>query len=202
MVLKRVVAYFIDMILVILVTSLLANISYLNPQAKEYDKVYKEYTEFTKNSLSNIKEEKDEKIIAEYKAKLEDFSYRMDKNNIYGATISILMVLAYFVFFQKYNGGQTLGKKIMKIKIENNLSLFKYFIRSLILYNLLPNIVRVGLISFVSKSTYIALNEACYIFSYVVEIIIIIMVTMRTDNRGLHDLVVGSNVVSSENIIK
>lgn len=202
MVLKRVVAYFIDMILVILVTSLLANISYLNPQAKEYDKVYNEYTEFTKNSLSNIKEEKDEKILAEYKAKIEDFSYRMDKNNIYGATISILMVLAYFVFFQKYNGGQTLGKKIMKIKIENNLSLFKYFIRSLILYNLLPNIVRVGLIYFVSKSTYIVLNEACYIFSYVVEIIIIVMVTMRSDNRGLHDLVVGSNVVSAENIIK
>jgi len=194
MVLKRVVAYFIDVLLVTFAASMLASISYLNPQLEKYNKVYDEYIEFSESYLDNIKNNEAEDI-AEYKTKLEDLNYRLSKNNLYGSAISIVLTVIYFVFFQKYNGGQTLGKKIMKIKLDNNLSLFKYLIRTLILHNVFINALRLILILMISKENYLFFNNILYIAELAIETTIIIMVVMREDNRGLHDLIVDSNVV-------
>ena len=171
MVLKRVIAYFIDIMLVVLAASMLASISYLNPQLKSYGRVYDEYL----------------KVYEEHKT-------NKDKNNIYGTVISIVLIISYFAIFQKYNGGQTLGKKIMKIRVENNLSLPKYLLRTIILNNTWINALRAILVATVSKKTYISASEVLTIVALLVESAIIVMVVTRDDNRGLHDLIVGSKV--------
>ena len=188
MVLKRVIAYFIDILIVTFASSMLASISYLNPQLKKYEKIYEAYVEeYEKLDLKDVNREE-----------LADINYQLDRSNIYGAVISITLTIIYFVVFQKYNNGQTLGKKLMGIKIDGDLSLFKYFIRSLILYNLFINIAKVILILNISKEKYIKLNDTLFIIALIIEVGIFIMVTMREDKRGLHDIIVDSNVVSIE----
>ena len=153
----------------------------------EYVKFYEEYKD-------NIKEIKDEKSLEEYKNRLEDINYRLDRKNIYGATISILLTIIYFAIFQKYNNGQTLGKRIMKIKLSN-MSIFKYLIRTIILHNVWINALKIILILILSKKNYILANNILYVLALLIETTIIIMVSMRKDNKGLHDLIVGSKVI-------
>ena len=186
MVLKRVVAYFIDILVVVFASSMLASISYLNPQLDKYNKVYNEYIEkYESLEFNNIDQNE-----------LRDINYQLDRSNIYGATISVVLTLLYFVVFQKYNNGQTLGKKLMKIKVDGNLSLFKYFIRTIILSNSIINVLKIAFILILSKEKYILISNVLYVLALLIEVTIIIMVTMRKDNRGLHDIVVGSNVIA------
>lgn len=202
MVMKRVVAYFIDIVLITFASSMLASISYLNPQLDNYNKVYDEYLKFYDDYKSEVSNIKTEEVLKKYTNQLNDINYRLDRNNLYGATYSIILTIIYFVAFQKYNGGQTLGKKIMKIKVFDNLSLFKYLIRTLILHNVFINALKVALLLIISKENYILINSVLYILALLIETTIIIMVSMRSDNRGLHDIIVGSKVVSIPQYLK
>ena len=201
MVFKRVIAYFIDILIVVFAASMLSSISYINPQLKKYSKVYDEYIEVYEE-FKNNDNKLEEKEIKEFNNKLKDINYTLDKNNIYGAVISIVITICYFAVFQKYNGGQTLGKKLMRLKIEDNLSLPKYLLRTVILHNTWVNALRVILLLTISKKAYISTNEILTIVSLAIEVTIILMVSMRQDNRGLHDLLIGSRVTFVPKVIK
>ena len=156
---------------------------------KNRGKNLKIYDEINESEGENSNE-----ILEKSIEKLNDVNYDLDKNNIYGTIISIALTVAYFVFFQKYNNGQTLGKKLLKIKINEDLSLAKYFVRSLILHSVFANSLKVILIINVSKKNYILANNALSVVTLIVEITILTMVILRADNRGLHDIIVGSSV--------
>ena len=175
---------------------MLASISYINPQLKKYKEVYKEYTEVNQEYLTALKERSSNNLDA-IKTKLNEITYKLDRNNIVGASIHIVLTVLYFVFFQKFNNGQTLGKKIMKIKIDGNLTLFKYFIRSVILHNILINLLKIIFILILKKENYILASNILYVGTLLIEVTIIVMVTMRQDHRGLHDLITGSSVVKA-----
>ena len=194
MLVRRAIAYLIDIIIVVFAASMLASISYLNPQLNEYEKAYDEYSEFYDDYKANMKNLKDEETIAKYKTRLEEVNYNLNKNNVYGAIISITLYIIYFAFFQKYNGGQTLGKKLTRLRVEPNLSLPKYLLRTIVLHNVWINALKVVLILTVSKSHDILLNNILSIVALVIETTILIMASTRSDNKGLHDFIVGSKV--------
>lgn len=190
MLLKRITAYLIDMIIVMLASSMLASISYINPQLDNYNKIYNEYTEtYDKYTKKEITED-------EYKVLLEDYNYELEKNNISTIVISIITIITYFTLFQKFNNGQTLGKRIMKIKVADNLSIWKYLLRTLILYNVIFNLLKIILIFTISKENYLIASNILYVGALVVETTTLILVNTRPDNKGLHDLIAGSKVVS------
>ena len=182
-VLRRIIAYFIDVIIITFAASMLASISYLNPQLNSYNEIYDEYVEYASG---------DEEIDQE---KILDFDYRLERNNLYGAAISITLTVLYFVVFQKYNGGQTLGKKITRLRIKDNPSLISYFIRSLILNNVFFNVLKVILILKISKSNYISTSKYLYLIELALEVGILLMVILRSDKRGLHDIIAQTEVV-------
>ena len=93
---KRVVAYLIDVLLVVFAASMLSSISYLNPQLENYNNEYNKYVEFYEKYKEDIKKEVTEDMIVEYKNQLEDFNYRLDRNNVYGTVISIVLTILYF----------------------------------------------------------------------------------------------------------
>lgn len=194
MLLKRILAYFIDMLIVTLTASMLANISYLNPKLDEYNKIYKDYT------MVYEKYKDSEITLEEYNELLLDYSYELEKNNIFTVIISISTIIAYFAIFQKFNNGQTLGKRIMKIKIVNNLSLFKYLLRTIILYNILFNLLKIVFILTISKENYLLASNILYVAALVVETTTLILINIRKDNRGLHDLIVNSKVLPAKDL--
>lgn len=190
MFLKRIGAYLIDMTIVILSSSMLASISYINPELKEYNKIYEEYTEAYEelDKKSDVNKEEYSKLTKEYE-------YKLDQRNEVTVIISILTIIAYFVVFQKYNNGQTLGKKIMKIKIAGNLNIFKYLLRALIAYNIIFNLMKLILIFVFSKENYLLASNILYVGALIVEVTTMILISMRKDHKGLHDLVAGSKVI-------
>ena len=106
---RRLGAYIMDMFIVALISSLFVKIEFINPKYDEYQKVYNDYIDYT----SEIKDIKD----IENDSKLTDFSYDLAKTGIATSIISLIVTTLYFVGFQYLNRGQTLGKKVFKIKV-------------------------------------------------------------------------------------
>lgn len=186
---KRILAYLIDVVIVLLASSMLSSISYLNPQLETYNKYYDEYSEKTKDYL-------DKKIADdEYLQITNDYSYKLERNSVYSSIISVVTILLYFGVFQKYNNGQTLGKKLLNIRVKGNLNVFKYLLRTAIVYNVFINIVKIILIVALDQNQYLNANKYLYALALIVEVTTIVMVMLRKDHKGLHDLIVGSEVV-------
>lgn len=218
---KRIIAYIIDIVIVSVVSTLITSNSYINKDYNEYVNTYDKYQEYSDQYKKNVKElDKsldDEKISEkEYEKKLNklnnsfdeksiDYNYKLIKLSIIPTIISILVILLYFVVIQFYMGGKTLGKKIVKLKVvsnnKNNLTIFNYFLRSLILNGVFLNILSVVMLLALSKNYYLIYNEIVYIINYILEMCIVFMMTFDKNNRGLHDYVANTKVIyEGENV--
>ena len=242
-VIKRVVAYIIDIILVSLVATFLTSNAYINKDYEKYTKTYEEYTKYSNeykdfitdvediskddeisdkdftsliNNYPNYKEyllqtddgtitNKDrlndiKDIIDEhYKLTSEDYAYRLIKLSIIQKIISVLCILMYFVVIQYFLNGQTLGKKLMKLRVRSNsdkeLTILNYFIRSLILNEVVITMLNVICSLTFSKGGYIIYNQIIYYVTYVIEMTILFMVMFDKNSRGLHDYAANTKVV-------
>ncbi len=170
---------------------------------------YEDYSKYLENIDTDELSEKDiEKIKTdskeEYQKKLENYSYKLNKLSIVPKVISILCILLYFVVFQYYFDGQTLGKKLMKLQVVSNngkqLTILNYFLRSLILNEVIINIISIICILTLNQSNYMIYNEIIYYVTYVLEMTIIFMIMFDKNNRGLHDYAANSKVI--ERVIK
>ena len=186
---KRILAYLIDVVIVLFASSMLSSISYLNPQLETYNKYYDEYSEKTKDYLD--KKTADD----EYLQITNDYSYKLERNSVYSSVISVVTILLYFGVFQKYNNGQTLGKKLLNIRVKGNLNIFKYLLRTAIIYNVFINVAKIILIVALDQNQYLIANKYLYVLALVVEVTTIVMIMLRKDHKGLHDLIVGSEVI-------
>ena len=212
---KRFIAYVIDILLVTLIASLLTSNTLINKDYKKYMDTYEEYEkvvdkyEEDKETLEEILEY--ETITEEeYNTKLEelnnsfneyniDYNYKLIKYSIISTIISILLTLLYFVVIQYYFNGKTLGKRIMNLRVVSNndkkLNIFNYLFRSLILNSVLINILSIIMVIVLSKNNYLIYNEIIYVINYVIELSIIFMISFTKDNRGLHDYISNTKVI-------
>lgn len=162
-----------------------------------YGLVEKKYEdkEISEKEYDGILEEAEDKYEILYK----DYYYKTKKYSVVTNIIYVVVILLYFVGFQAFTG-QTLGKKIMKLKVssvkgKNKVTPVQYLIRALILYNTIFYLIDVIVVLAVSK-------ENCYNVLYVfgllqnvIEWIILFMIAMNQDGRGLHDYLAGTVVV-------
>ena len=186
---KRLIAYIVDIIIVSVIVMLIC--SALPNKAKENEDKLQELS----TQLMN-KEITADKYLTEYK----NLIYQNNKDGILELSINLVITIAYFVIFQYMNKGQTLGKKLLKVKvIDNNtkeeISIVKGFLRSLLLLNLLSSALSIVLMRLVSKSvyinTYLTINEIETVFI----IVSAILVLYRKDGRGLHDMMANTMVI-------
>ena len=210
-ILKRVAAYMIDIILVSLISTLLTSNSFLNKDYDKYVDTYDEYEEVYDEYSNLIVElededitddeynEKLEEINKEYEDTLEDYNYKLVKLSIIPTSISIIILILYFAVLQYFLIGQTLGKKIMKLQIKSNngkkLTILNYILRSLILNEVLINILSIIFLLVLNKDGYLIYNQIIYVVSYVIEMAIIFMIAFDKNNRGLHDYISNTKVV-------
>ncbi len=168
---------------------------------------YKDYSKYLEDFNDEELSEKDIKKIKvnsedEYIEKLKNYSYKLGKLSIIQKTISILCILLYFVVFQYYFNGQTLGKKLLKLQVVSNngktLTILNYFIRTLILNEVFINTVSIICNIFLSKKNYLIYSEIIYYVTYVVEMTIIFMILFDKNNRGLHDFASNTKVIEGE----
>ena len=189
---KRVVAYIIDYFIVALIASLFARVQILNPQYDEYMKEYQNYTESLKEIMTDESGTE----------KLESMSYDLAKKSININIISLVVSVIYFVGFQFINKGQTLGKKILKLKLidtENEkLKFYQVLLNSAVINNLVTTGLTILFITYMSKATYLKYSQVLQLLEIGLLLGSLAFMIMRNDGRGLHDLLAKTNVVKEE----
>ena len=196
--LKRITAYLLDAFLVYLFIMLVSNIKVINPT---YDKLLKISEDY---NVAVSQYEKGEISDEEYLVINQNYVYDATKYNVSTNIIFIVVSILYYCVFQKFNNGQTLGKKIMKLKVVNNdsksVSFGKYVLRLLPMYfifigSIIPYLLSSILVWFMSASSFsVAYSIIIYVFLFS-GIISLMMVYKREDKKGLHDLIAGTKVI-------
>ena len=118
----------------------------------------------------------------------------------------IIVLLLYFLGFNIITKGQTLGKKILKLRIVNNkdekdVSILNYLIRCILLYNPIYYLLMI-IVSFITNTN--TVYNFALIFSNIkdyLELIIMVMIVARPDGRGLHDILASTKVINTNNNI-
>ena len=185
----RLTAYIIDVIIISLITSII--FTSIPTNNKELEKQLSSLQdEVLSNNITY------EEFVDEY----QDLYYKNKKDTMTQSAITLTITIAYFVIFQYMNKGQTIGKKILHLRVVDNntekpLSIFKGLIRSLLIWNILSGTLGIVLIYILNKESYIT----SYLIISSLESIFIFITAMftlyRKDNRGLHDIIINSKVI-------
>ena len=187
--LQRFFAFIIDMLIVSFVVSLVTSpfidtkkISKLEEKSVE---VVQKFQQKEINTTVYLKE-------------YADIYYKLSRNSGMVSLITILFNVLYFVVYQIYAKGQTLGKKLLKIRVISkdgelfmNQMIFRAFIANFILFD----IINFGVMLFSPKSIYLYLIVFVEIIQWIITIISIIMIMNRKDGCAIHDRLVHTMVV-------
>ena len=193
---KRITAYILDTIIVTLIASML---TFFLPENKEYDKSVDKYVSLLNEATSDkISQE-------EFVSKTNNIIYDINKNSITTTTVTTVLTISYFVVLAYFMNGQTLGKKLMNLKIvsasNKKLTMNNYLIRGLIINTILINVLSILSILVLNKQIYLKVNDAITYISGIIYIVTFGMILFRDDRRGLHDYLAGTKVVSVKDYI-
>lgn len=192
--LKRIIAFVIDIVIVSLVVSLI-NLLPLDPYKDKYKDAYEKYNEVVQKSTEDEKND--------YKNEIIELNYEVYKYRTYSSMFSATALILYFGVLPLVMNGQTLGKKIMKLRVVSNnekkLNFWKYLIRIVILNNIWLSLINVGAVYVVSGVKFYYVTYVISMLSSLIYMLNLIMVMFRKDNRGLHDMVAGTKVILVSN---
>lgn len=142
-----------------------------------------------------------EEVDNDFQKKYKKLYYNINKYSVVYNMIYILVILGYFVIFNIVTKGRTLGKRILGLKIVNNdnstknVSWIRYLIRALILYNPIYYLVMsIGVLILNVNNFYNYALILSNINNYLL-ILIVLMVLIRKDGRGLHELLSNTKVI-------
>ena len=192
---KRVLAYLVDIMIISFVSLLLTSFV---PTSENYNKLNKEFETLTTDYRNQ------EVTMEEYLEKGTDINYQLNKEAVPQTIVSTVLSIIYFVVLAYFMNGETLGKKLMKIKITSNndkkLTMNNYLIRALVIDSVLMNIITIITILLFSKDIYLtSYNIISYVFSFV-YIVSLAMILFSKNGRGLQDILANTKVISTETI--
>lgn len=190
---KRCLAYFIDIVMVFVISSLLSGVIPITEKAQLASENIMDLT--MRVSEEQISKEK-------YNTELQSLNYELIKETVIISLINIVVYLLYFVVYPVYNNGQTIGKRTQKLKIVNKnnkeASMNSLLIRTLVLHGIAINIISLILILALNKNSFILINNILSYLHYLILIIVIFMIILSKNGRGLHDILANTKVINEE----
>ncbi len=191
--LKRILAYFIDYTFIVLFVSLLAQIRFLNPTYSKYYEANEKYLQL----VQNVEPSDIENFLGN--DEIKQVNYDIAKYGVSISLCSVIAILLYYGGFQYWNKGQTLGKKIFKIKVVSHdnkkIKLWQVILRSVILYNVLFNLLIIISVIIFNVDNYLIVNNILSSLSYFVFIVDICFLFFSKNNLALHDIISKTFVV-------
>ena len=131
--------------------------------------------------------------------KLLDIEYRIEKESMVVNSISLLVIIAYFVIFQFLNNGQTIGKKLLKLKVisDNNkkINILQIVLRTIIIYCVITELLNLIFINVFDKMTYLEISSTINMIRTIFIIVSMLFILYRKDKKGLHDLMSKTHVI-------
>ena len=186
---KRLCAYFIDILVVSLLASLLA-LPFID--AKSIDKLNTNLNEVATDYIEGKISEKT------FLAESESINYQIARLNGTLTFITIIIKMLYFIVYQLYNKGQTLGKSMFKICVKSNegeLTTNQIILRTFIIDGIIYSIVGFALMTFASQGAYFYGMLVFECIQYIIMVLCACMIMFTKNKRGLHDLVSRTSVV-------
>ncbi len=190
--LKRFLAYLIDIILVGTIMGIISAI----------------FTTKNATVLSNQFLELNEQVINTkldfgiYYSRVADITLSLDRENFMINIINCVIIILYFVVLPLYKNGQTLGKKIFKIKIvredQEDLTANELIIRNIVVNGLLNTFLAFCLVFLLSGFEYFTITSILGFIQFVLVVVSACMIIFRKDKKGLHDIITKTKVVYEE----
>lgn len=185
----RAIAYIIDIVIVFLISSL---IMYAVPQDKNYKTYVDEYTKLQTDYIEhNIDQDT-------FTSRAKSLVYDIDNSGVSASFVQTIVIILYFVVFQFYNKGQTLGKKLMKLRVvskNGDLTLNQVAFRSLFNNSIIVNLLMIGAVLFIGRDNYYYVSLGINYFSIGLILAILLMILFKKDGRGLHDVLADTDVI-------
>ena len=190
---KRFFAYIIDIFIVLVIANLITMFIPISEKTQDY---YKELQTTQKKMYDK------EIDVKEYTDIVLEDNYNISKGTVLISVTSIIIYILYFVVYQVYNNGQTVGKKLMKIKVKSitdeSLSINTMLFRALIIYGIATNIINLILILLLKKELYLSISNTISILQSLIVIISVFMILFSKQKRGIHDIITKTEVVNKE----
>ncbi len=192
---QRLAAFIIDIMLVSTVASLFS-VPFIDVEG--VNKLNEEATTIIDQYLNQ------EIDMNDYLSETISITYQLARKNGIVTIINLFLAILYFVVYQFYQNGQTIGKKLLRIQVisndEQELTMNQMIFRSLIINSILVEMIVLGFIILASSDVYfygVGIFEG---IQYLVMLISVFMVMFREDGRGLHDLIAHTKVVKIEGV--
>lgn len=187
---QRLAAYIVDIMLISVISSLLTYPFTNNNTVKK----------LSEQSAKVVENYVDQKIdMYTYLSQSIDLSFEQSKATGFSNIIMIVILVLYFIVFQIYQDGQTVGKKLMKIKIikndDSNLTMNDMIVRQLVNNFILADIL-IAIITLFGKNAYFYGSVVVEVIQYIIMIVTLFMIIIRKDGRGVADWVAGTRVVN------
>lgn len=192
MIKKRIFAYGIDFIIVTIVTAFIFSFITVATSSEEYIKSYENYMTVT-NDYLNDEATEDEVIKSEYEMMQSSKTLNI---------IKIATTLTYFSILPFLMNGQTLGKKITKIKVVSNnekpLHPGLMFLRGIIVSLVFIDIINILALMLASRTVWYNLTYFTSALTYTMYLVLIEFAIFRKDKRSLHDLIANTKVIETK----
>lgn len=186
---QRLFAFLIDILIVYFVASFISMPFLDTDKTKKLsDDALEIRDKFTSNEIDS------NTFLSEYGT----ITYKIARASGVYSIATILIEILYYVVFQINFEGQTLGKKLMKIKVKSDEG--DLFMNQMIFRSFLANFILLDIISFVfmlfiPKSIYMYVTSIFELIQYLIVIISIFMIIYSKDGRSIHDRLTHTRVV-------
>lgn len=157
---------------------------------------------------SSVKDRVVSDINTEYQASYELYNAKINKYNMGINIISIIISILYFGVLEWHLNGQTIGKKIFRLRtvdnkdMKNKIPLWKYIIKAILIGEVLFTLANVICSAMVNVSFEGSYNAdwyhksymMIYNLQYIYNTLFLLIIFIRKDERSVHDILLNIRV--------
>lgn len=187
--LQRLVAFFIDVILISVLASLLTT-PFVDTEKT---------TQLEEKVVEILEQYRNEEITSEeYMNQYFNTYYQMVRLSGITTVVTLLLNVCYFVVYQTYTKGQTFGKKLMKIRVvsdQGELSYNQMIFRSFLANSILVDLILFVFLLFGKKNIYFYVVLIFEGLQYLMMLMSVLMVSNSKNGRAIHDKIAHTRVL-------
>ena len=193
---KRIGAYLIDIIIVSLIFLILTAFI---PESKNVITLNDEIEKVSENFLNqtiNTNEYFNQTVI---------LSHSLSKETFLSDLFNFVLMIGYFVILPYYYNGQTIGKKLLKIRIVKEggeLGVNDLIMRNVIVNQFTYTLISLALVFIAGDITYFWITSTLAFMQILLVIISVFMIIYRKDKKGLQDIISNTKVIEDNIEVK
>ena len=187
---KRFLAFGIDFLLVNLIVSIVT----MGISTTKVESLNKQLLELENKAMSG------EMAMEEFADQSTSIMYDLERASLPSDIVTVVIFIGYFIVFQYLNKGQTLGKKLFKIKIvegkkKESPRLITVITRSMLIDMILMRLVIIVFAIALDSYGFVMIYGLFSMLYMMFIFACVFMMLFRKDKMSLHDMITHSNVV-------